>query len=196
VLRDPRFSILLPPGWVRIPVDDHTDAEFRELVESIVAEAPAERRSNLQVMLQTSVRDMLASARAQHTLDLIISLAAVDGLPIPASLTVSLLQLPEGSSGTPQEQLLKFARGNARAIELDGLVGMRRVLDDPGNQDNPPHRTVSYVCHLPWSDEWLLFAASIITTDEPGYSDVLAALEDLMDAMLSTVRFPRKSVTV
>ncbi len=85
--RDPRFSILLPPGWVRIPVDGGTDATFRELLDGIVAAAPAERQPSLRAMLERSISEMLAAARAEHAIDLIISLAPVLGLPLPVSLT-------------------------------------------------------------------------------------------------------------
>lgn len=186
-----RFSILLPPGWVRVPVNESADAKFEDLINGVVAAAPAERKRELRAMLEAAVRQMLVTARAQRATDFIISLSAMQGLPIPASISASLLELPDAGTLTSQEQLLRFATGSARAVELDGLVAMRRVRDDRGNAETPPHRTISYVCHLPWSDEWLLLTASIITTDEPGYSDVLEALEALMDAMISTVRFPK-----
>ncbi|MBM6700607.1 hypothetical protein H7U32_10030, partial [Bifidobacterium pullorum subsp. saeculare] len=115
-------------------------------------------------MLEKSIREMLASARSQNAVDLIMSLGAIQGLPVPASIMVSLLDLPSDVTGTPQEQLLKFANRSATAIELDGLVGVRRVKDNPGGPESAPHRTVSYIVHLPWSSEWLLFSASILTT--------------------------------
>lgn len=193
--REPRFSILLPPGWVRAPVDDATDLKFGQLLEHVLAEAPVERRVALRTMLEKSIREMLASARSQNAVDLIMSLGAIQGLPVPASIMVSLLDLPSDVTGTPQEQLLKFANRSATAIELDGLVGVRRVKDNPGGPESAPHRTVSYIVHLPWSSEWLLFSASILTTDEPGYSEILVALESLVDAMMSTVRFTRSEVS-
>lgn len=186
---DTRFSILLPPGWERIPVDDELDNRFDAILAGIIAEAPADRRVSLRTMLEGAIGEALATARERRAVDLILSFGVIEGLPIPASLAVFELDVPPGTGGV-QEQLLAFARGGGVAIELDGLPAIRKILDAPGTATSAPHRTISYVTHLPWSGAWLLFSGSIITTDEPGYSDVLLALEGLLDAMMTTVRFP------
>ena len=65
--RDPRFSILLPPGWVRIPFGDSTADEFTVLLDGVVGAAPAERRAALlakgpTVLLSGLVSQPLVSA--------------------------------------------------------------------------------------------------------------------------------------
>lgn len=192
VPRESLFTLLLPPGWVRIPVDSETEGWFDDVIGGIVSAAPAARRSDLRVMLEASVRDSLASAKSQGALDLVLSFAEVEGLPLPVSIVVSILDVPTEYGGSVQEQLLTMANPSARAIEIDGLIGLRRFKDRPQDAGAPARRTVSYIVHLPWRGDWLVFTASILTTDEPGYADVQVALEALIDAMISTVRFPRR----
>jgi hypothetical protein len=87
--------------------------------------------------------------------------------------------------------LVGLAGAGSRAVEIDGLAAIRRSTDVPPTEDSPAYRSVSYVCHVPWMDQWLLFGASILTSNEAGYDEVLEALEGLIDAMISTVRFRR-----
>src|SRR5690606_14798431 len=56
------YTMLLPPGWVRLRMDGAVDDTFAAMVEDVVRRAPAERRVALRAMLTSSVRDSLALA--------------------------------------------------------------------------------------------------------------------------------------
>ena len=192
----PRYSILLPPGWVRIPLDDTTDAAFAELIDGAVARAPIERRAQLRGLIQSSTDAALAAARAQHAADFILSLATIDGLPIPASIATFKIT-PDASLGSSPEQILvSFASPGSRAVEIDGVAAIRRVKESPATEDAPAHRGVHFVLQHPGTREWMLISASLLMSEGVDLTEVLDALEFLIDSMVSTIRFEREDAAV
>lgn len=183
------YSILLPPGWARIIVDDDTEAGLSKVVDGIVAEAPPERRGPLGDMLRRTAHDALEQAKARGALELILSFASVQGLPIPVSIVVFPVPEPEETGRSADEFLLSLARPGSRAVEIDGVAAIRRPHDSSMEEGAVPYRAINYIVRHPYSGRWLMFTASILTSSEDGYEDVLEALEALIDAMLSTVRF-------
>lgn len=183
------FTMLLPPGWMRLPVNEATDAVFAELIDGVVERAPADRRAALGAMLRTASRQSLASAREQGAIDLILSFATVDGLPIPASIATFRVVPPASAGSTTAEILVSFATKGASAVEIDGTPAIRRVSEVAAGDDSPPHRGVHHIVHHRYRDEWLLISASIIASDDPDYLEVMDAIEALVDAMVSTIRF-------
>jgi len=183
------FTILLPPAWVRIPVDQRTDHVFTDLIAGVVAQAPPERRARLSTMLTSAANRSIAGARAAGAIDLILSFATVDGLPIPASIACFRITPPEALGSTPEATLLSFASPGSRAVEIDGTPAIRRVSDSGQTDDVPAHRAIHYVVRHPDTHEWLLITASILVIDDADFAEVLDAIEILIDAMASTIRF-------
>jgi len=185
------FSILLPPGWARIPIDDHADAVFADIIDGVVAEAPPERRAMLRGFLTHTAAGAITAARAQGALDVILSFAAVDGVPIPASIATFRIE-PDASLGsTPERILVSFATAGSRAVEIDGVPAIRRVRESAATDAGPAHRSIHFVFQHPVSNDWMLLTASIVKSEEIDLGDVLEALEALIDAMVSTIRFDR-----
>ncbi|RZS59474.1 hypothetical protein EV141_0700 [Microcella putealis] len=186
------YTILLPPGWVRMRVDESIQERFDALIDDVARRAPKDRQTPLRSLLGRTAQHAIDTARDRGALDVIVSLASVDDLPIPVSIATFSVPPPASDGRSPLEMLVGLANAGSRAIEIDGLAAIRRSVDVPATDDAPAYRTVSYVCHVPWLEEWLLFGASILTSDEPGFDEVLNALESLIDAMMSTVRFRRE----
>ncbi len=181
------FTIVLPPGWIRLAVDDTTDESFTKLIAQLASAAPPERRIRLRRLMQSTADAALASARERGATDLIVSFATVDGLPIPVSIVV--LPLPEPPTGrSPDEHLVALARPGSRVIEVDSVAAIRRTQDAPGESEALPHRSVNYILRHPHTRRWMLFSASILMTDDEDYAEVLDALEILVDAIMSTVQ--------
>lgn len=191
------FDMVLPPGWVRIPIA-RADEDFATIIRDAVAQVPPEKAAPVRTFLEAQIRTAIEAAREQATVEFILPLAPVLGIPIPASITVTTLTPPGSETRGPQEILVAMAgRGDATAIEIDGLVGLRRVRSagatagSPISADAQAHRSISYVCHIPWRDEWIAFTASILSGDDPELAEPLLAVEVLLDALISTVRFRR-----
>lgn len=116
-LRD--FTMLLPPGWARIPLDGRTPLRVKQLVAQRLSEAPAEVREALRSSLTRELTDTLATAARHGGLDVFLSIDPVAGMPVPASALVTHLQ-PDG--GDPVAGLLeRFAAGTGGldVAELD-----------------------------------------------------------------------------
>jgi hypothetical protein len=86
------FSLLLPPGWARIPLDDKVPLRIKQLVDSRLSHAPAQHREALRTGLTRELSETLSSARSQGGLDVLLSLDPVAGMPVPASALVTHLQ--------------------------------------------------------------------------------------------------------
>lgn len=103
VARD--YTMLLPPGWARIPLDDQVPLRIRSLVAERLGAAPAERREALRTGLTRELTSVLGAAARRGGIDVLLSIDPVAGEPVPASALVTHLA---GQGG-----------GNA----LDALVG-------------------------------------------------------------------------
>ncbi|SOD92953.1 hypothetical protein SAMN06272739_0091 [Blastococcus haudaquaticus] len=99
------FTLLLPPGWARIPLDGRVPLRVKNLVTERVADVPVEQRETLRAALTRELTAVLESAARQGGLDVLLSVAPVAGQPVPASGLVTHLA----------------GQGNGDA--LDSLVG-------------------------------------------------------------------------
>jgi hypothetical protein len=86
------FSLLLPPGWARIPLDDRVPLRIKQVVDARLSSAPAEHREALRTGLTRDLTETLGTARSQGGLDVLLSLDPVAGMPVPASALVTHLQ--------------------------------------------------------------------------------------------------------
>jgi hypothetical protein len=107
------FTVLLPPGWVRIPLDGDEGARMSAIVTAKVADVPQPQREQVRQRLITVLRDTLRSARNVGGLDVLVSLGEVRGVPIAASCLVTYL---ERGGKVPLEGL------HAELARDDGLV--------------------------------------------------------------------------
>jgi hypothetical protein len=126
------FSVLLPPGWVRIPLDGRENARAAALADAKAGEIPEQHRQAAQQQLRKLLRRALNQARQAAGTDVLISLAEYDGLPLTASCLVSYV---EHGDPVPLDKLrseLASAGGDITASEIAGLPAVRhRYLEDP-----------------------------------------------------------------
>ncbi|WP_166865932.1 hypothetical protein [Salinibacterium sp. ZJ70] len=183
------YRILLPPGWVRMRGDDQAQEALVRVIDERVETLAPEQRPRVRALMRRSAEDAIGAARERGALELILSFATVQGIPIPASIVLLPLPVPEDDRRPADEILLSLGRGGAHVIEIDGIPAMRRVVDTPATGPDPAHRAIHYMLRHPHSGRWLAFSASILTSDDEGYGQVLEALETLVGAMMSTIRF-------
>ena len=89
------FAVLLPPGWVRIPLDGTETARVAAVVTAKVADVPEPQRAPVRQRLLRVLNETLRSPRHAGGIDGLISLGEVRGVPIPASCLVSYLERGE-----------------------------------------------------------------------------------------------------
>jgi hypothetical protein len=83
------FAVLLPPGWARIPLDGREKARAVRLATQKTASLPEPQRSEVREKLTRQIRTALRDARAVGGIDVLLSLAERDGIPLAASCLIS-----------------------------------------------------------------------------------------------------------
>lgn len=194
------FAIVLPPGWVRLAVDDQTERSIRRLVADAVAAAPPEQAVEVRSFLRRTIDRAVRQARERRATDLILCHPQSGSAPVPASIVVARQPNPASASGSAdqdaRQQLIALAmKQNSSVIDIDGYVAVRREKFGAASDESPAHRAVSYAAYLPADDEWIVFTASVLWSDDPEIQPVLDAVQLLIDTMISTVRFQPAEVT-
>jgi hypothetical protein len=192
------YTLVLPPGWERIPArqgaDDAIkailDAKFRELPPDL----PRDKLAPYRAEVEGRLRRAAAQARKNGAIDLYLPVQLRGGLPVPASFVVS-----EGSIGTASvagpQQIISYLveeGPDATPVTVDGVTGARSEQTagpDPDQGIEYGSRRVDYAVPVPGEDgRWLLFAFSTLGAGDPG-DQVARLLVQLFDAMMSTFRW-------
>ncbi len=120
------FAVLLPPGWVRIPLDGSEMARMTAVVTAKAADVPEPQRGQVRQRLLRVLSDTLRSAQEAGGIDVLVSLGEVRGVPIPGSCLVSYL---ERGQMVPLDGLhAELAGGGDQATwaEIAGCPAVRR----------------------------------------------------------------------
>lgn len=124
------FAVLLPPGWVRIPLDASADARMAAIVTAKVADLPAPQRDRVRQRLTTVLRDTLRSARNAGGIDVLISLGEIRGVPIAASCLVTYLDRGQAMSLDALHAELSRDGGAPSWTEIGGARALRHRHSD------------------------------------------------------------------
>lgn len=120
------FTVLLPPGWIRIPLDGREGIRAAALATAKVAQLPEPQRSEVKQHLLQLLRVSIRKAREAGGIDIIMSLAERNGIPLAASCLVSYV---EYGDPVPVDQLLvevSEEEGDVKGVEIAGAPAVRR----------------------------------------------------------------------
>jgi hypothetical protein len=127
------FSLLLPPGWVRFPIDSRVPLRVKNLVSDRMTAVPEQRRKAVRASLTRELTAVLETAARRGSIDVLLSVDPVAGQPVPASGLVTHLEGQGGGDvldalvGT----LVVGARGVAvrdlGIVEVAGAPAVRRL---------------------------------------------------------------------
>ena len=175
------FALLLPPGWVRIPLDGREGARARALATAKVSNLPEPQRSQVREQLIKVIKAGLRQARQAGGIDVLISLVEWDGVPIAASGLVSYVDGEGGANLRVPLDILaddfSAEGGDARLVTIAGRTAVRHRRIDP------PLTMVDYMMKMPGKPGLLTFAFS--TPLEP-LADPMVVL---FDAIMGTLRW-------
>jgi hypothetical protein len=124
------FSVLLPPGWVRIPLDGSETVRVTAAVTAKVADMPEPERGQLRQRLIRLLHDTLSSARDAGGIDVLISLGEVRGVPISGSCLVSYLERGEKVPLDALRAELARSSDELTWTEIAGTAAIRRQRVD------------------------------------------------------------------
>src|SRR5487761_148551 len=191
------YTLVLPPGWERIPVRSETnqaikailDAQFRKLP----AKTPRDKIMPYRVRVEGYLRKAAAQARKQGGIDLYLPVEFRNGTPLPASFVISEGSLATGGTLASADLIAGFAEhdGDSATTTIAGGIALRSeraAQPEATGEGEYASRRVHYIVPVPGEGgRWLLAAFSVIAgEDAPGWFANL--LVELFAAMMSTFR--------
>jgi len=199
------YSLVLPPGWRRIPVQHGTKAAIRGIVDEVLRrypkDMPRDKMTHYRIEIERHLSDLARRARSSGGVDLYLPIEYVHGVTITASFVVSQVTLPVPDTVTDEQvatgsaelvAYLTSAEGNASPVSVAGGPAARTesvAPADPGEQMAFGSRRVDYVIPLPGHPtRWMLAAFSTIGDGDPA-GQFAKLLVELFDAVMMTFRW-------
>ncbi|MFJ5608637.1 hypothetical protein ACIQCJ_04540 [Streptomyces sp. NPDC093221] len=199
------YTLVLPPGWARIPLRAGTATALDEKVfrgiERIPAGVPRDEGMAFRAEVRRRVEGMAREARAGGGLDLYVPVKARAGLVVGASFVVAEVAGEWAGEEPGAEAVLGRLVGEERGgapgevREVAGTLGVRwEYVEPPALRESEPVETyarhVDYVVPVPrqGAGRWLAVAFSTVGDGDPG-SEFTRALAELFDALMTTFRW-------
>lgn len=197
--RPPRgYTLVLPPGWARIPLRRGTDKAIRNILDRALSGFPRDAVATVRRDLQVRLREMAEQARQGGGLDLYVPTERRHDVTLAASLVVSEISLVTAQQVDPHTVLARLLADSdsTQAVELDDTAGTRTEHVAPATDSEPDlkqgSRRVDYVLPVPGDPErWLLTTFSTLGAGDPG-DELADLLVELFDAMMTTFRWRRE----
>jgi hypothetical protein len=192
------YTLVLPPGWERIPARQGTDDAIRAILDAkfreLPPDLPRDQLAPYRAEIEGKLRRAAAQARKNGAIDLYLPVQLRNGLPVPASFVVSEGSIPVAGVDEP-EQIVSYLVNegtDGAAVTVDGVAGARSehcAGPDPGQGIEYGSRRVDYAVPVPGdAGRWLLVAFSTLGAGDPD-DEVARLLVQLFDAMMSTFRW-------
>ena len=86
------FTVLLPPGWIRLPLDEQAEARAGVLAAARSGEVAPPQREAARQRLAQLLRRAVREGRAAGGIDIMLSVAVRRGVPLVASCLISYLE--------------------------------------------------------------------------------------------------------
>jgi hypothetical protein len=193
------YSIVLPPGWRKIPLRGGTSKAVRAIVKEVFAEVapntPQDKVTAYRAQLETQLSDMVKEARSKGGIDLYLPVKPVYRAPLAASFVVSEVSLGEVD---PADVLATLVAEDdaARPVVVDGVAGVctdREVAPIPERGVEVSSRSVEYVLPVPGSaDRWMVIAFSTLGGGSPD-DEITRLLCGLFRAIMANFRWGWKA---
>lgn len=192
------YRVVLPPGWVRIPLREGTERAVDAVLERSFAELPRDSTADVRSEVRSQLLAQAHRARDDgQGLDLLLPVELSHGQTIAASAIVAEFAF-DGVSVDPGHVLTALIADaqSTTPIALDGASGVRAervVVADPSRQQglDSSSRRVDYVLAVPNDPgRWVTISFSSFGDGKPD-SDFSALLVELFDAIMGTWRWKR-----
>jgi hypothetical protein len=171
------FTVLLPPGWIRIPLDARAKATAAAVATAKAAGLAEPQRSGVREQVLQALRLAIRHARQAGGTDIMISLAEREGIPLAATCLVCYADQDPANSIDRFAAELSIEGGEISTPEIAGHPAVRqRYLDGIVTR-------VDYHLPIPGGTGLLTFAFS--TPMEP----LADSLMLLFDAIAESVRW-------
>ena len=198
------YRLVLPPGWVQVPVRDSGPGTAHEVISAAFRKPPEgiprDAFTNARIELERRLEKMIRKAKQEGGLELFLACGQAYANPVPASFLIA-----EGSLGSAADDPLAVVTAIAEGAAADGgKPGELRALDGapasrvehvaaPQGDDDRPSLRVEYTVPVPrpasgGTDRWMVITFSTLGDGDPS-GEYAATLTDLFDAIMSTLRW-------
>ena len=192
------YTLVLPPGWERIPARQGADDAIKSILDTkfreLPPDLPRDKLAPYRAEIEGKLRRAAAQARKNGAIDLYLPVQLRNGLPVPASFVVSEGAIPTADVTEPAQivSYLVNEDTDGSAVTVDGVAGARSEQTagpDPDQGIEYGSRRVDYAVPIPGEGgRWLLFAFSTLGAGDPD-DQVARMLVQLFDAVMSTFRW-------
>ena len=189
------YSVVLPPGWRKIPLRTGTEKAIRAVVREAFAalprDAPPDKVGPHRLQLERTLARMVRDARGKGGIDLYLPAGPVYGAPLAASFIVSELSLGPADPASIAA-MLEAADDAMKTVTMDGADGLRAertAAPAPEHDVDFASRRVGYILPVPGRPgRWLAIAFSTLGGGSP-QDNIAILLAELFDAVMSTFRW-------
>lgn len=188
------YSLVLPPGWARIPLASGTESAISRILDRSFASVPRDKVATARRELQVHLRSMATAAQERNGIDLYLPTERMHGFTVAASFIVAEVSFGAEDSPDPATIVTRLVAdaSTSDVVEVDGTAGARAESVQPperGATHEFGARQVDYVIPVPGDvDRWVVVTFSTIGQGRP--TDALAdLLVELFDAIMTTFRW-------
>lgn len=182
------YRIVLPAGWSMIPVREGTVAAITATIDTLLSGVPRDSRPARERILRDSLTSLADDARRAGGIDLIIPL--VQPWVVPASMSILMSATGVGPDVTDVATFADAVAGGTSHDVVDTFGGKAFREQKEGAAPSPNEascvRTIMYTW-LPERGTAVIATASITSTHFEGYDQIVDALTELVDSILTTV---------
>lgn len=192
------YRVVLPPGWVRIPLREDAGPTVDAILDRSFSELPRDKYGPIRAELRKKLFAQIEAARRNEGIDLYVPIERMHGQVIAASFIVGLMPSTAVDLPPPEDVLVAFAAESegASLTEIDGAGAVRaeKVVAaapdaNPEDESSFGSRRVDYLIAMPQRpDVWLSVSFSTLGDGDPD-GEVAALLVELFDAVMSTFRW-------
>jgi hypothetical protein len=182
------YRLVLPDGWSRIDV---RPGPRKRDVDQILTEQlrGIDVAPQLREQFESRLLAMAQAAHASGGIEIYICHQDILGVPLPASLVVSLAPpAPNGRAATPQQLAKAFSDGSATIVDLPSGTAVRsrrRRVPEPGDPSGNILPVTSLEIYVPVPGSGMYLVLAFATNLDP----LADGLVDLFDAIARTLHW-------
>lgn len=198
------YTITLPPGWERVPLDGKLGARVEELLQRAADRAnrrnatpvPPDQLKPLLRQLGQGLLAQLTAARDQGGVDYYLPVDLMHGQLVSASMVVSTL-IPDAAIEdelVPRVMASLLADEDATAFTIDGLPWVRRerIRERAGDAFSETREVREVEYRAPVPDEprrWVIVTATTLGEEGDVRGETSGLVVELFDAMMANWRW-------
>lgn len=187
-----RYSLVLPPGFVLIPVQGDVEATVRRVVKQHYGAITDDRTRGRVRRLERSLVAAVLSAREQGVVDVVLPLGVPWQVPVSLSLAFAPARSGAAPDASPGSTTVVTRGGEARREVVEHDAGTRPEIEVqlPGDSPGGALRTVHHVWEAPAPGlDHLVGTFTVSGSDDPELAPMVDALTELGDTIMASLRW-------